>query len=186
MRRALMLLLIALTSAPNVPAKNIRNWENAKKLKPGTPVQVILWTGEQISGELDAVTDTDLRLYTSDRTAPQSQWQRSLNRPDIHRIVRYRQASDLPNLHKWLAIGAGTGAVVGIGVGAARDAKAGNSGRFLIGGLAGAALGFAASCLVLAVATTAHMASHQGYAKLVYEDTPPPPATTIPQQFTGK
>jgi hypothetical protein len=85
MRRTLTALLIVLLLVPDLPARTNHGWENVKKVKPGTPIQILLWTGDDVRGELDEVSDTGLRLYTADRTAPQTTRERDVDRKNIRR-----------------------------------------------------------------------------------------------------
>jgi hypothetical protein len=58
MRRMLVAMLISLLLIPTLPARSKREWENVKKLKAGAAVEVSLWTGENLSGEVEGVSDT--------------------------------------------------------------------------------------------------------------------------------
>ncbi|HMD37981.1 MAG TPA: hypothetical protein VKH15_01790, partial [Candidatus Acidoferrum sp.] len=62
MRQTLTALLILLLLAPELPARTNRGWEDVKKLKPGVSVEVWLWSGEDLWGEIDEVSDTGLRI----------------------------------------------------------------------------------------------------------------------------
>ena len=178
MRRTLTALLIVLLLVPDLPARTNHGWENVKKVKPGTPIQILLWTGDDVRGELDEVSDTGLRLYTADRTAPQTTRERDVDRKNIRRIAVIRH-ENLPDSGHWMRVGALTGAAVGAAAGGIQGARQGNNGRWILGGLAGALLGFFASCAVLAAVDTAKLAQGQRHAKVIYEakEPPPPPST---------
>jgi hypothetical protein len=176
MRRTLTALLIALLLVPDLPARTNHSWENVKKVKPGTPIQILLWTGDDVSGELDEVSDAGLRLSTADRTATQTTSQRGVDRKTIRRIavIRYE---NLPDSGHWMRVGALTGAAVGAAVGGIQDAKQGNNGRWIAGGFVGALIGFFAICAVLLAEGTTNLAQGPRHTKVIYEakKAPPPP-----------
>jgi hypothetical protein len=178
MRRTLTALLIVLLLVPDLPARTNDSWETVKKLNPGTPIQILLWTGDDVSGELDEVSDAGLRLYTADRTAAQTTWERDVDRKNIRRIAVIRH-ENLPHSGHWMRVGALTGAAVGAAAGGIQDARQGNNGRWILGGLAGALLGFSASCAVLVAVDTAKLAQGPRHNKVIYEakEAPPPPST---------
>jgi len=174
MRQILAVLLAALLAAPALPARDNHDWANVEKVKLGTHVRVLLWSGENLGGELDAVSDSTLRLSVADSSAPQSGWSRTLDRGSIHRVSRARR-NDPPNPHPWLIGGAVAGGVAGVAVGAVQDAKRGTNGRWLLGGFAGAVFGFVAAVAAVgtvAIVKTARDASH---VRLLYEDPGAPP-----------
>jgi len=176
MRRTLIALLIALLIVPDLPARTNHDWDNVKKIKPGTTLEIQLKSGDQLYGELDQVSDSGLRIYAADDKSAQTNWHRDLDRNQIRRIVRFRRSSDLPNPSRWMAIGAVAGGAIGVGAGAIGDAKHGNNGRWLVDGFAGAVLGFFASCAVLAGVAVVHAAQLPRHTKVIYEDNNPPPA----------
>jgi hypothetical protein len=176
MRRTLIALLIPLLLVPDLPARSNHDWDNVKKVKPGTTLEIQLKSGDQLYGELDQVTDSGLRFYSVDPNFPQTNWQRDLARNQIRRIVRFRRSSDLPNPKHWMAIGAVAGGAIGVGAGATGDARHGNNGRWLIDGFAGALLGFFASCAVLTGVAVVHAAQLPRHTRVIYEDNSPPPA----------
>ena len=71
MRRMLVTGLISLLLVPTLPARSKRDWDNVKKLKAGAAVEVSLWTGENLSGEVEGVSDTgaDRRGWRQFRSA---------------------------------------------------------------------------------------------------------------------
>jgi hypothetical protein len=175
MRRTLTALLIALLLVPDLPARTNHSLENVKKVKPGTPIQILLWTGDDVSAELDEVSDAGLRLYTAaDRTAAQTTWQLDVDRKNIRRIavVRYE---NLPDSGHWMSVGALTGAAVGAAVGGIQDAKQGNNARWIAGGFVGALIGFFATCAVLLTEGTAKLAQGPRHTKIIYEAKKAPP-----------
>jgi hypothetical protein len=175
-RQFLAVLLAALLAAPAATARDIHDWSNVKKLNPGTAVHVQLWSGENLAGELDAASDSTLRLSVSDSTAPQTGWSRTLDRAKIHRVARIRHR-DLPNPNHWLIGGAVAGGIAGIAVGAAKDAKQGNNGRWIVDGFGGAVLGFVAALAVVGGVLVVKTVSNSTHVRVVYEDAgnPPPP-----------
>src|SRR5271156_5504061 len=103
MRRTLAALLIVLSLAPELPARSNHNWENVKKLKSGTAVEILLWSGEYLHGGIDAVTDTGLQLAPMDRH--QAGLLHEVDRKTIRSIVRFREPY-LPDGPRWMITGA--------------------------------------------------------------------------------
>ena len=164
MRRALAILLSVAVFAPHLSAQSTRSWENVEKLKPGTPLRILLWNGEQISGKVDGTSETELRLIMrdSERTID-----RTIDRSEIRRIVRIRHG-DLPDPDRWMIRGALIGGAIGVTQGAIRDSTHhSNQGSWLTGGLAGAVLGFFASCAALTGVGVVALVHHD---TVVYED----------------
>ena len=183
MRRTLIALLVALLMVPDLPARTNHDWDNVKKIKPGTILEIQLKSGDHVYGELDQVSDSALRIYAADNNSAQTNWQRDLDRKQIQRIVRFRRSSDLPNPAHWMAIGTVAGGAIGVGAGAIGDAKHGNNGRWLVDGFAGAVLGFFASCAVSAGVAVVHAAQLPHHTNVIYEDNNPPAAKDAPQKF---
>jgi outer membrane usher protein FimD/PapC len=176
-RQILAILLAALLAAPAVPARDAHDWANVKKLNPGTPVRVLLWSGESLGGELDAVSDSTLRLSVADRSAPQTGWSRTLDRASIHRVSRARH-NDPPNPKRWLIGGTVAGGAAGIAVGAAQDANRGTTGRWLLGGFAGAVLGFLAAVAAVGTVAIVKTARNASQVRVIYEDGGAPPPSS--------
>lgn len=177
MRRILTALLIALLLVPDLLARTNHDWKNVKKVKPGTPIQILLWTGDNVSGELDEVSDAGLLLYTAARTTSQTT-QLHIDRQNIRRIAVIRHVN-LPDSGHWMRVGALTGAAVGVAVGGFEDAKQGDNGRWIVGGLVGALVGFFAAWTVVVAVDTAKLAQGPRHTKVIYEakKSPPPPST---------
>jgi hypothetical protein len=173
-RPFLAVLLAVLLTAPAVPARDNHDWTNVKKVKPGTPLRVQLWSGENLGGELDAVSDSTLRLSVADSGAPQTGWSRTLDRVSIHRVSRARRNAP-PNPNHWLIGGAVAGGVAGIAVGAMQDGKRGTSGRWLLGGFAGAVLGFVAAVAAVGTVAIVKTARNASQVRIIYEDEGAPP-----------
>jgi len=161
MRRGLILLIITLAVSPAVLARTNQDWGKVGRLKPGSKVLVILWTGDEIQGRLKSVSPTGLSLVTGSSWKPLQE----IARDDIRRIVHLR-GPKLPDPERWMRDGALIGGAAGVTTGAIQDATQGNNGRVLTKGLAGAGMGFFGSCVALAgvgVVATAH------HSKVVYE-----------------
>jgi hypothetical protein len=174
MRQILAILLAALLAAPALSARDNHDWANVKKLNPGTPVRVLLWSGESLGGELDAVSDSTLRLSVADSSAPQTGWSRTLDRASIHRVSRSRR-NDPPNPNHWLIGGAVAGGAAGVVAGAVQDAKNGTNGRWVLGGFAGAVFGFLAAVAAVGTVAIVKTARNASYLRVVYEDGGAPP-----------
>jgi hypothetical protein len=175
-RPLLAVLLATLLAAPAVPARENHDWADVRKVKPGTAVRVLLWSGESLGGELDAVSDSTLRLSVADSSAPQAGWSRTLDRASIHRVSRARR-NDPPNPSHWLVGGAVAGGVAGVAVGAVQDAKHGANGRWLLGGFAGAVLGFVAAVAAVGAVAIVKTARNASQVRVIYEDGGVPPTS---------
>ena len=176
MHRTLTALLIALLFVTELPARSSHDWDKVKRLHQGTSVEVFLWKGAELDGEIERVNDTGLRLamvdYDSTRVGPML----GIDRTNIRKIVRVPHDS-LPNPHKWMLIGAGGGAI-GVTTSAVTDLRTNDhEAHGLTGGLGGAGLGFFASIVALGVAGTVVTAKHihGEITRIVYEDTANPP-----------
>src|SRR5205823_8727732 len=67
MRRVLVSLLAILSCVPGLSARDKSDWANVQKLKPGTPVAILLSAGEELRGYLEAADASGLRLTWLDR-----------------------------------------------------------------------------------------------------------------------
>lgn len=170
MRRMLVTVLIALLLTPTLPARGSHDWENLKKLKPGAAVEISLWTGENLSGEIAGVSDTGMQVATvGGNIDPRVSWLRDFDRANIRSVARMREHS-LPNSKRWMIAGALAGGAVGVTQGAVRDAEHGNNGRWIVGGFAGAVLGFVVSCAALGVVGVVDITRGVHRREVVYED----------------
>jgi hypothetical protein len=172
MRRTFIAVLIMLLLAPELPARNNRDWENVKTLKRGTAVVIMLWNGQNLGGEIDHVSDVGLQLATAD---PQGVWVRALDRTIIRRIVRTRQIY-LPDAKRWMVTGAVAGGAIGVTAGTVLDVRHGENFNWFTDGLGGASMGFLASTMALAGVGAVDIARGPR-SKVVYEDKgnhPPP------------
>ena len=94
---ALLLFFVPDLSA----ARNTNDWANVRKLKRGTAVEISLWSGENLRGTIDDVTDDALNLDILDRGNPQISLQHAIRRASIHTIATTRHL-DLPNSNRWM------------------------------------------------------------------------------------
>jgi hypothetical protein len=170
MRRMLVTVLISLLLVPTLPARGHHGWGNVKKLKPGAAVEVSLWTGENLSGEVEGVSDTGMQIATvGGNFDPRVGWLRDFDRANIRSVARMREHS-LPNSKRWMIAGALAGGAVGVTQGAVKDAEHGNNGRWIVGGFAGAVLGFVVSCAALGVVTVVDVTRGVHRREIVYQD----------------
>lgn len=177
MRRTLIAVLIVLLLARELPARSYHNWENVKKLKPGTPVRVWLWSGEHLSGAVDAVSNVGLQLAMAGSNGPGVGWLHDIDRTSIRRVVRIRK-SNLPDPKRWMIRSAVAGGAIGLTAGAVSDIKHGDNYHWFEGGLGGTGLGFFASCAALLVVGTADLAQGVRGERVVYEDQGNSPGTS--------
>jgi len=155
--------------ARELPARSNHNWENVKNLKPGTNVRVLLWSGEELSGAVDAVSDVGLQLATVGSSGPGVGWLRDIDRTSIRRIVRIRK-SNLPDPKRWMLRSAVAGGAIGLTAGAVSDMEHGDNYHWFEGALGGAGLGFFASCAAQLAVGTVELAKGMRGEKVVYED----------------
>jgi hypothetical protein len=185
MRRKLTALLIFLLLVPDLSARSNRDWESVKRLKPGTPLQILLWSGEHMRGRLVSVSDAGLRLATADRVDSQSTWAQTFDRANIRRILRASELPNLPEPHQWMAIGALAGGAIGATAGAIQDSNQHTHGGWILGGLGGVLGGLLIGCMAAGLVgigkATPALINH---TKNVYEDAGPRPqaATKAPQR----
>jgi len=171
MRRTLTTMLIVLLFVPELPGRSNHDWESVKKLKSGAIVEVLLWKGENISGEVEGVSATGMQIATvGGNVDPRVGWLRDVDRASIQRIVRIRHPN-LPDSKRWMITGTVAGAAVGVTTGAVQDVEHGNNGRWLLGGLGGAGFGFFVSCAALAAVASVQLAQLPRHRQIVYEDT---------------
>jgi hypothetical protein len=171
MRRMLVPVLICLLLVPTLPARSKRDWENVKKLKAGAAVEVSLWTGENLSGEVEGVSDTGMQIAAvGGNINPRAGWLHDFDRGNIRSVARMREHS-LPNSKRWMIAGTLAGGAIGVTQGAVRDAERGNNGRWIVGGFAGAVLGLVASCAALGVVAVVDTTRGIHRREIVYEDT---------------
>jgi hypothetical protein len=169
MRRTLTALLIVLLLVPELPARSNRDWETVKKLKPGTPIEVLLWSGENLRGEIDGVSDAGLQLAMAGSNGPGVGRLRQFDRTSIRRIVLIRKLN-LPDSKRWMVTGAVAGGAIGFTAGAVTDLKQGGNYHWFEGALGGAAMGFFVSCAALFAAGVVDVARGSRHHKVVYED----------------
>ena len=157
-----------LVLAPEISARSNSDWGNVRKLRPGTYVEISLWSGENLSGKIQDVNDSGLQVGTADRSGPGASWLRDVDRASVRSIVRFRRPY-VPDGKRWMVTGAVGGGLIGVGVGAASDAEHGNNGRWLLGGLGGAGLGLLVSCAALAAVGAFDVAQGMHRRDIVYE-----------------
>jgi hypothetical protein len=169
MRRTLTALLIVLLLAPELPARSNRDWEDVKKLRPGTLLEIWLWSGENLSGEIGEVSDAGLRVVIVNRAHSRFGPLREVDRGTIRRIASF-QNPHLPNPGRWMLTGALAGGAIGLTAGVVSDAKHGGNYHWFEGALGGAGLGFFASCAALGAVGFVALARGLHRRKVVYED----------------
>jgi len=162
MLRILVVGLMLLSLCGRSVAQHRHEWSKVEKLKPGAKVLVTLWTGEEIQGRVESVGKASLGIRTSSSWKPLQRFARA----DIQTIVHLR-GPKLPDPERWMRNGALIGGAAGVTSGAIQDATQGNNGRVLTQGLAGAGLGFFASCATLAGVGAVALVRHD---QLVYDD----------------
>lgn len=176
LRRTLAAIMVALLLAPELSARRagIGDWEKVKKLQSGTYVEILLLSGENLSGNVESVSDSGLQIATADRggypgrSTQTTSWLRALDRSGIRRIVSIRRPY-LPDSRRWMVTGALAGGAVGLAAGAVGDARHGGNYHWFEGAAGGAALGFAVSVAALAAVLAVQSARAPHHRKVVYE-----------------
>jgi hypothetical protein len=158
-------LLIILLFAPELPARGSHDWDDVKKLKRGTVVEISLWSGDYLRGDVESVSDSKLQIATTDPSAAQTNWLRDLDRNAVRKIVRPSDAQ-LHDPRRWMIGGAVAGGAVGLGIGVHTDINQHQKYQWFEGAFAGAVLGFVAGLVALAVADTAQLGHRH---QVVYE-----------------
>jgi len=155
MRYAIAILLVTLSGfAPALSAKDKSDWVNVQKLQPGTPVLLLLSSGEQLHGTLDVVENAGLRLTMLNRTNNSIGPSRQVDRTSIRKLVRFRRPK-LMDSGFWILAGTMAGGAIGATSGAIYDGTHhDNKTHWLSEGLGGTAIGFLASCAAVAGADT--------------------------------
>src|SRR5271156_6223567 len=179
MRRTLIVLIVTLLFVSELPARSSNDWENVKKLKRGTAVAILLWSGENLRGRIDNVTDTRLNLDVMDHGNPQIGLEHELDRASIHRILTIRHLS-LPDTNRWMLTGAAAGGGIGLAAGGIADITHGTNYKWLAGGFGGALFGFLVSCGALAAVGGVEAAHDRHHEKVVY--VADAPAKSVRQQ----
>lgn len=87
-------LLIVLLVAPESPARDTGDWKNVKKLKSGTVVEIFLFSGENLHGEVDAVSDTGLDFTATDNRGHHAGALREVDRRAGRRKLQNPKFSD--------------------------------------------------------------------------------------------
>jgi small nuclear ribonucleoprotein (snRNP)-like protein len=147
MRRLLALVLCFLLLTAELFAKT-RDWKNLDTLKPGDSITITLKDGKKLSGEFDSHTNSTIRMavYTSRDSGFGSF--REIEREKIRKLIRINDAN-LPDPNKLMAAGAVVGGAAGAIVGAAKaPSNSPKAPSVLLGGLAGAVLGFLGAAVV--------------------------------------
>jgi hypothetical protein len=166
MRRTLATMVVLLLFMPDLPARNTNDWANVKQLKHGMFVEILLWTGENLRGRLDEVTDDNLNLDILDRNNPQIGLQHELRRASIHRITGVRYLI-FPDQNRWMITGAAAG-------GAIVDVTHGTNYHWLAGALGGALAGLFVSRVALGAVGVVDAGRSIHRAKIVYSADAPP------------
>jgi hypothetical protein len=181
MRRTLTVLivipLLVVLFVPDLPARNNTDWNNVKRLKRGASVEILLWSGENLRGKIDEVSDAGVQLTMMiDPGNPQLGIQYQFERTTIRRIVTVRQL-DLPDPKRWIVTGTVAGGGIGFVGGAIADVTHGTNYHWLTGGFGGAIAGLLVSCVAVAAVGGVDMARARQREKVVYSADVP---STLP------
>jgi hypothetical protein len=164
--------LLILLVGPDLPARNNSDWNNVKKLKRGTSVEILLWSGENLRGKIDDVSDAGIQLDMIDRNNLQLSLQYQFDRTSIRRISTGRQLN-LPDSKRWMVTGAVAWGGIGLVGGGVADVTNGTNYHWLAGGLGGALAGFFVSCVALAAVSGVEVARDRHRERVVYSADAP-------------
>lgn len=167
MRTILIVGLLLLQFSPRVLATN-HDWTKVEKLKPGTSLEVELWSGPAVVGKLESATTSGIRLKLWDGTPMEI-----ISRTDVRRVIRLRR-SHLGDPHKLLTTGAVIGGLAGataVAITDRNDCQGCKGFRIVAGGAAGAWFGFLGAAVVGAGMGTADL-FHR--AKVIFVAERPP------------
>ncbi len=114
------LILVSLLSFPARAQGIPGRWEKVEALKLGSPITVELKNGDRLGGQFEGLSPSELLLRTNSAQA-------AIPRSDIQRITT-RQHDSVKN---GTLIGAGVGAVIGLGVVVARSGFGGGDRAWL-------------------------------------------------------
>lgn len=166
--KAIMVLCITLLGfSAQVFARN-HDWSEVEKLKPGTSLQVELWSGPTVVGKLESATDSAVRLKLWDGTPMEP-----ITRGGIRRIIQLRR-SHLRDPHKLLVTGAVIGGIAGatsVAVLDRNDCQGCKGFRIVAGGAGGALFGFLGAAVIGVGLGTADLVHH---SKVIYVGQHPP------------
>jgi hypothetical protein len=166
---ALMVLPILAVLAPELPARTNTDWDNVRRLKQGSAIEVLLNDGRYLRGSFLGASGLGLEISIVDSHDPQFGFTHDVDRGNIRRIFgvhgRHR-----PDAKRWMITGAVGGGVAGLVGGAVADGTHGTNYHWLEGGLGGALAGFFVSCVALAVADGVEATKGSRRTTVVYED----------------
>lgn len=148
MRSIIFLLGIVALGSLTAAAKDLSDWGAVQRAKPGTPLHVVIYSGNAVDGELISASDSELRLDAAADSSGGLVYSRSIPRVEIREVykvpIQYerRLSGSAVLLSSLIGIG------VGIGIGAIVDeahpsAEDPGQGK-LIGGVLGTFVGPAA------------------------------------------
>jgi hypothetical protein len=167
LRTLIVIPLLVVLFVTDLPARNNTDWDNVKRLKRGASVEILLWSGENLRGKIDEVSDAGVQLAMIDRSNPQLGIQYQIERTSIRRVRTVRQLN-LPDSKRWIVIGTVAGGGVGLVGGAISDVTHETNYHWLKGGFGGAMAGLLVSCVALAVVGGVDMARATQREKVVY------------------
>jgi hypothetical protein len=177
MRHGFTMLLAILILAPNLSADSRHSWNAVEALKPGTFVQVEMWSKKSFRGRIDSVSDSQITLVPDSYGAGSPLPARAVGREEIRRVFRVHEAPHLPNPLVCAVAGAlSTGLALGIEEGIEGGAVGAMFGGG-VGALGGALLGEMA-CGVVGIVKAMPALAHP--RSLIYRaDGLPAPQSTV-------
>jgi outer membrane lipoprotein SlyB len=164
----LMVLPILAVLAPELPARTNTDWDNVRRLKQGSEIEVLLHDGTYLHATFYSATDSGLEISVADRRDPQFSFTHEVERSSVRRIVQVR-VRQLPEAKRWMTTGALAGGGVGLVGGAIVDGTHGTNYHWLAGGFGGAIAGFFVSCVALAAVAGVESAKGRRRTKIVYD-----------------
>jgi uncharacterized protein YcfJ len=146
-RITVMVAIVMLTIAgvaKDADAWQRDDWGNVERLKAGTAVRISLKSGGWIDGNFTGADDALLQVNLLDGSGAGN-----APRDDVKSVtLLYAIPPPGPDIHKWLLVGAATGAVAGAAIGGSRDVTHGSNYHWAEGALAGGLFGMMGSAAV--------------------------------------
>jgi hypothetical protein len=168
MRQWIVALMIFPMLAPELPARTNTGWDQVKRLKQGSAIELLLRDGTYLHATFYSATDSGLEISVADRSDPQFSFTHDVERTSVRRIVQVR-VRQLPEAKRWMITGALAGGGVGLVGGAIADGTHGTNYHWLAGGFGGAIAGFFVSCVALAAVAGVESAKGRRRTKIVYD-----------------
>jgi hypothetical protein len=124
MHRLIVVLILLPVLAPELSsgleARNTTDWDQVKRLKPGSAIEVLLNDGRYLRGSFLSASDVGLEISIVDSQDPQFSFTHDLDRTNIRRVVQVH-GRHLPDAKRWMITAAVGGGLIGLAGGTIAD-----------------------------------------------------------------